>query len=125
MCSLSSLLVPEAPASIDGIEATAWWTVDPVSGVVRDEHESGGHQDTTEYAVKTEQTLTTMERLRRFGCRIARPAATAALVLFLATGASPISPFFEPLSEVAEAARVAEEAEAARKAAEDAACSLG
>jgi len=66
-----------------------------------------------------------MQRFRRFGCRVARPVATAAMLLFMATGASPVSPLFEPLSEVAEAATKAAESEAERKAAEDAACSLG
>ena len=66
-----------------------------------------------------------MERLRRFGCSIAKPLATVTLVLFLSTGAGPASPLYGPLSEVVEATTAAREAEAARKGAETAACALG
>jgi len=120
-----SLLVPPAPVTVGDGAATAWWLIDPASGIIRDEHENGLHTESTEYTILEGRTLTTMERFRRFGCRVARPVATAAMLLFMATGASPVSPLFEPLSEVAEAATKAAESEAERKAAEDAACSLG
>lgn len=119
-----ALLVPESPVDIDGVSATAWWSIDPATGVVRDEHENGRSSESVEYAGSTARTLTTMERFRRFGCRIARPLATVSLVLFLGTGAGPTSPLWEPLSEVAGAAQAAQEAEAARKGAERAACAL-
>ena len=120
-----SLLVPPVPVTVGDGAATAWWLIDPTSGIIRDEHENGLHTESTEYTILEGRTLTTMERFRRFGCRVARPVATAAMLLFMATGASPVSPLFEPLSEVAEAATKAAESEAERKAAEDAACSLG
>ena len=120
-----SVLVPERPVSVDGVPASAWWVIDAASGVVRDEHENGRHSESAEYTINTGQSLSTMDRFRRFGCRIARPVATAALLLFLGTGAGGGSPLYEPLSEVVEAANAAREAEAGRKAAEQAACALG
>ena len=119
-----SVLVPERPVSVDGVPASAWWAIDPATGVVRDEHENGRHSESAEYTINTGQSLSTMDRFRRFGCRIARPVATAALLLFLGTGAGGGSPLYEPLSEVVEAAKAAREAEAGRKAAEQAACAL-
>lgn len=120
-----ALLAPERPVVVDGEEATAWWTVDPVSGVVRDEHESGLHAESAEYSITTSRSISMMDRFRRLGCSIARPVAGVALVLFLATGAGGGSPLYTPLSAVSSAASKRAESEAARKAAEKAACALG
>jgi hypothetical protein len=119
-----SLLVPETPADFDGTTASAWWLVDPATGIVRDEHESGRHQASAEQASGVSRSVSMMNHFRRLGCRLNKPLAGVFLVLFLTTGASSASPVYRPLAAVASAARKAQAAEAQRKAAEQAACAL-
>ncbi len=120
-----SVLTPERPADFGDRSATAWWLVDPANGLVRDEHETGMHAETSEYAGQLSRSLTPMQRLRQFGCAVARPAAGMMMLLFVATGASSASPVYRPLAAVVSASRKAQAAENARKAAEQAACALG
>jgi hypothetical protein len=81
-----SLLTPSVAPTADGTTRTAWWTVDPSTGVVRDEHESGRHSQTVEYSGTTERSLTMGERFRRIACKITGPVVIAASLVFVATG---------------------------------------
>ncbi|HKZ92864.1 MAG TPA: hypothetical protein VJZ50_12065 [Candidatus Limnocylindrales bacterium] len=80
------LMTPAAPAA----DGTAWWYVDPRTGLVRDEHESGRHSAAEDIIVRS-QALSRTERIRRFACRVAMPAAIAASIIFTLAG-SPEGP---------------------------------
>ena len=81
-----SLLTPMFAPSLSGVTTTAWWTRDPASGLLRDEHESGRHQVMAEETVQTEQSITWAERYRRLACRYSGVVALAASLLFIGTG---------------------------------------
>lgn len=82
------LLTPSRVPAIDGIERTAWWLIDPVSGVVRDEHEDGRHQQLTEERIAQEPGRRARRPLHEhWACRLVlRAVGSSMLVLFLATG---------------------------------------
>ena len=115
------LLAPATASTIGDGAVTAWWSVDPTSGAVRDEHENGRHSASAETAAGEVRTVSFMDRLRRFGCRVARPAALAVSILYIGTGAG-ASPLHEVLEEVVQAAEAEAERRAEREVAEKAAC---
>jgi hypothetical protein len=79
-------LVTSANApSAAGVTKTAWWYVDPSTGIVRDEHENGRHTATVETATKESKTPSSMERLRSFACTVATPIVVATYAVFLMT----------------------------------------
>jgi len=76
----------KAPITAAGVSKTAWWYVDPSTGTVRDEHENGRHDTLVERTAPEQKTASNMERLRNFGCKIAKPVVIAASAIFLLTG---------------------------------------
>jgi hypothetical protein len=56
---------PQSAPTIDGATATAWWLIDPVTGTIRDEHESGRHQVLPERAAKECQSVGWAVKFRR------------------------------------------------------------
>jgi hypothetical protein len=74
------------PSSGDRRE-TAWWVVDPATGRIRDEHETGRHM--AEYAKTNEPVPSWAERMRDVACRVTRPAIAVASILFAVTSGNP------------------------------------
>jgi hypothetical protein len=101
-----ALLTPSIAPTANGSTGTAWWTIDPATGVVRDEHESGRHSQTVEYSGNTERSLTMGERFRRIACKITGPVVIAASLIFAATGGDVGA---DVLKGMAKAAQMAEE----------------
>lgn len=80
------LVTPANAPSAAGVTKTAWWYVDPSTGIVRDEHENGRHPAVVETATKESKTPSSMERLRRFACTVATPVVVATYAIFIMTG---------------------------------------
>lgn len=115
------LLVPAEPPIMSGSPTLAWYEIDPETGLVRDAHENGRHSQ-AETAAGEVRAVSFMNRLRQYGCRLIRPAAFAALLIYGGTGAA-ASPVHEVLEEVVQAAEAEAERRAEREVAERAACS--
>lgn len=80
-----ALVLPASAVGAAGDAQLAWWYVDPVTGVIGDEHENGRHPAVVERSVPESKNPSSMEQLRRFGCSIARPVVIAATAVFLLT----------------------------------------
>jgi hypothetical protein len=61
--------------------ATAWWTVDPATGAVRDEHENGRHSELGEYEETNCPATSSFSIFRELGMRLVRPIAMLGVVL--------------------------------------------
>src|SRR5690606_29977057 len=48
-----TLLVPRRAVTVGTEPLRGWWMIDPVTGALRDQLETGRHQETTEYTVTT------------------------------------------------------------------------
>lgn len=92
-----------APSAGTGAASTAWWFVDPSTGAVRDEHENGRHDAIVERAVPEQKTASNMERLRSFGCKIAKPMIIASTAVFLLTGGVQGKDALKAMAKTAEA----------------------
>jgi hypothetical protein len=86
-----SLLTPATAPAAYGTAKTAWWVIDPATGLVRDEHESGRHQDDTEVGGTNTQVSTQRGRFCAFAQAIHKPLLIAAFVLAASTGFNPES----------------------------------
>ena len=80
------VLAPDSAVVMDGRSVIAWWTIDPLTGLVRDRHENGRHSETVEYETTNTPGLTAADRFRRFACTIVRPLALAGAIIFGASG---------------------------------------
>lgn len=69
-----------APATTSGITKTAWWYMDPRSGVVADEHENGRHSGTAEYKAPQMKKPGVMHRVKKLACAVAVPFFVAVSV---------------------------------------------
>lgn len=94
---------------------TAWWSIDPRTGVIRDEHESGRHWEFAEYTANNARTVGYAERFRRFACSVSRPIMLAATLWWFGSGFDPAAG-----SLLEELATAAETAEANRRRGEEA-----
>lgn len=81
-----AVLAPASAVAIDGRNVLVWWTIDPKTGLVRDEHESGRHSEMVEYEETNKPALTVADRFRRLACSIVRPLALAGSILFAISG---------------------------------------
>lgn len=100
---------------------TAWWVLDPRTGVIRDEHQSGRHMAAVDYANQNREVVGRAERFRRFACRATRPLMFAATLWWFGSGFDPAAG--ELLDEVATAAETAEANRRRGEEARGAACS--
>ncbi len=82
-----TLVTPATAPAVYGKAKTAWWLVDPVTGAVRDEHESGRHQANVEYGGTNATTeSSTWSRFCAFANSMRTPIFIAAVALYAATG---------------------------------------
>jgi hypothetical protein len=82
-----TLVTPATAPALYGIAKTAWWLVDPVTGAVRDQHESGRHQANVEYGgTSATKESTTWSRFCAFANSMRTPIFIAAVALYAATG---------------------------------------
>jgi len=66
------VIVPERPVDLDGTPAIGWWLVDPVTGTVRDQFETGQGATLVEYAQRVVNFLYgPLSKFRSLGCAIA------------------------------------------------------
>ncbi|MFN8518706.1 MAG: hypothetical protein U0667_04780 [Chloroflexota bacterium] len=105
LASGDRILTPTRVPTVGDRQATAWWVIDPVTGLIRDEHESGRHM--AEYAKTNEPVPSWAERMRAVACRAVGPAIVAASLLFAVTGGDPNVGSL--LGKVAKAGQMAEE----------------
>jgi hypothetical protein len=83
-----ALLVPARPVTLGAIITTGWWSVEPVTGAVRDQMASGRHQAGVEYGITTQpsrQTAPVLQRslTRRIVCTLGRAVAVLDLIAAL------------------------------------------
>ncbi len=114
------VLTPSSVPAVASGRGTAWWSVDPDTGVVRDEHESGRHSEFAEYSNQNAQTVGYAERFRRFACSASRPIMLAATLWWFGSGFDPSAGAL--LDEVATAAEAAEANRRRGEEARQAAC---
>jgi hypothetical protein len=81
-----SLLTPASAPSAGGSTSTAWWVIDPSTGIVRDEHESGRHADLTTYSGNTSRALSSAQKFCRFGRSLGAAIVFAVAVFISAMG---------------------------------------
>ncbi len=74
------LLTPASVPEEAGVSQTAWWVVDPLTGVVRDEHESGRHQ-VGENAVEDQTAVRAAKAYEPMSCRLGGVLVLAAFLL--------------------------------------------
>jgi hypothetical protein len=67
-------------------QVTAWWYVDPSTGIIQDEHENGRSTATVDRAVSEKDTPSTMARVRAFACKVAKPVVIGASAIYLLSG---------------------------------------
>jgi hypothetical protein len=113
-----SLLTPAVAPSVDGESRTAWWLIDPETGVVRDEHESGRH-GTTEELVDNATALQQRDKFCRFAAAINKPLIAAMVALYMLTGSPEAG---SALKQWAKIAQLIEENRKKGKKALDIAC---
>jgi hypothetical protein len=80
------LLVPASAPSVGESRALAWWVIDPRTGAVRDEHETGRHTAVTENQAQLHWSVRAMQHMRKVGCAVVGPVAIAGAALFLVSG---------------------------------------
>jgi hypothetical protein len=80
------LVTPATAPSVGGVTGSAWWFVDPVTGVIRDEDEQGRHAAMTEYGSKNAETTSRWQSFCDFAWSIRRGFVIAAAALFIGTG---------------------------------------
>jgi len=80
------ILTPAVAPSLYGTARTAWFAIDPVTGIVRDEHDSGRQSGMTEDVSNRTAGPSGWQRLCAFVGRISRPVALAGM---LATSFAP------------------------------------
>ena len=112
-----SLLTPSQAPSIGGLSQTAWFVIDPATGVVRDEHESGRHQ-MGEEAPQQGNALARTETTRKTTCAASK-GWFLAIALFLSVLAGP-----DPVDAAVESVRRTEEVQRVIEVNRDAACSI-
>jgi hypothetical protein len=74
------LLAPEEPPA----DGTAWWYVDPHTGLVRDEHESGRHAELVEKTTITARILRVKNTVCRYGRTVGLRVYVAAKIISIA-----------------------------------------
>lgn len=84
----AQILTPARAPERGSTRATAWWVIDPVTGLVRDQHESGRHGPFVEYSGQNARTVGWAERFRRASCRALGPLVVAAGIVFALGGAT-------------------------------------
>jgi hypothetical protein len=114
------VIAPASAPALDGDRATAWWVVDPSTGIVRDEHETGRHAAATEYAGQNARTVSYAERYRRLSCRLVGPVMLAATLFYFGSGFS--ADAAELVDSVATMTEAAEENRRRGEAAREAVC---
>jgi len=76
------ILTPAVAPSLYGTARTAWFAIDPVTGIVRDEHDSGRHSGMTEDVSNRTAGPSGWQKFCTFAERIGRPVAlTIALMV--------------------------------------------
>jgi hypothetical protein len=86
-----------------GTAMTAWWLVDPDTGAVRDEHESGRHQASVEYGGQTgTKESTTWSRFCAFANSMRTPIFIAAIALYAATGGQAGGSMISAINKIAQ-----------------------
>ncbi|MCY7417090.1 MAG: hypothetical protein LH650_01095 [Chloroflexi bacterium] len=86
-----TLLTPAIAPALYGTSRTAWWYIDPATGVVRDEHENGRHAETAEYGGVTARTTSKWQKFCDFAWRMRLPISISVTLLAGATGFEPKS----------------------------------
>jgi hypothetical protein len=81
-----TLLTPATAPALYGTARTAWFLVDPASGVVRDEHENGRHPANVEYGGQTARTTSKWQKFCNLAFRLRAPLLVASIALAGATG---------------------------------------
>jgi hypothetical protein len=120
----NEIITPASVPAIASGRGTAWWVVDPETGTVRDEHESGRHAEFAEYSNQNAQTVGYAERFRRFACAASRPIMLATTLWYFGSGfGSDAANLLEEVASAAEAAEAAEENRRRGEEARAAACS--
>lgn len=80
------VMTPAIAPSQGETTSTAWWFIDPVTGVVRDEHENGRHDMMAEYGGQNAQTSSRWGSFCNFAWGLRRGFVIAAAALFIGTG---------------------------------------
>jgi hypothetical protein len=115
-----TVITPASAPTLGPRRGTAWWVVDPTTGIIRDEHESGRHATTAEHATHNARTVGYAERFRRLSCRMVGPVMLAATLWYFGSGYSADAATL--LEEVATMTEAAEENRRRGEAAREAAC---
>ncbi len=85
------LVTPSTAPSVDGITRTAWYVIDPSTGLVRDEHESGRHVDISEEAGEQGEAASLLGKARKLVCTLGNKWNMAVVIFgsLLALGGEP------------------------------------
>ncbi|MET0773368.1 MAG: hypothetical protein ABWZ82_09805 [Candidatus Limnocylindrales bacterium] len=116
----NTVITPASAPALGSERGTAWWVVDPTTGYIRDEHESGRHAVMGDHATHTARTVGWSERFRRVSCRMVGPVMLAATLWYVGSGFSTDSATL--LEEVATMTEAAEENRRRGEAAREVAC---
>lgn len=99
-----AVLAPATAPRVGDEAVIAWLTVDPGTGLVRDEHQSGRHAAAVEYQINTSRSISTWERFRRFSCAVMRPVVVAGALVYGATGGAAGGDLLKVVAKTAQAA---------------------
>ena len=103
------VLTPAAVPAAVGSRATAWWLIDPGSGLVRDEHQSGRHAAMGEYTGTNATPAIGADRFRRMMCRVGGVVVVAVGVLALGYPAGTGTATGDLVKQFGKAAELADE----------------
>ena len=81
-----AIVVQAMNLGVLGHGPTMWWVVDPTTGLIRDEAESGRHAAFPEYGESNRPVPGWGDRLRRLMCQMAPPLAAVAVILSVTGG---------------------------------------
>jgi hypothetical protein len=116
----NTIITPGRAPALGAERATAWWVVDPATGTVRDEHESGRHAVSADHATGNARTVGYAERFRRVSCRMVGPVMLAATLFYFGSGFG--ADAAELIDSIATMTEAAEENRRRGEAAREAAC---
>jgi hypothetical protein len=83
------VIVPERPVDLDGTPAIGWWLVDPATGAVRDQFETGQETTLVEYAERVATFLYgPLPKFRTLGCLVAFIGLASSVLVYAGTVAN-------------------------------------